>query len=684
MNNFELAKTQFMSGLNCFQRGDYLAAEDNFRESLRNLPDRVSTMTNLAGTLIKLNKLDEAKELCRKAIAIDESSAEAWLNLGLIDREKSDFVAAAEKFERAISINADYAEAHQNLQQVSAHLNTVDVDASESIFSSGLSSFENGDYVTAEQCFRDLLARFPDELSVLTNLAATLIKLDQLDEAEELCLKAVSIDDCSAMAWLNLGLIDKSRSDYIAAAEKFKRAIEEAKDFAEAYNNYGLVLNEQSDYQAAIEKFRRAIDINPDYAEAYNNLGLAQQNLTLFDDASVSFNKALSINPDSAAVCRNIGTMMRLLGKIDEAERWFIRAVELAPDDVSVLSAALYHFPRMADEMDLDQIESAYVGRDSLPTDERIDFGFAIGKVMEHAGRYDQAFSAYADGNRLHYQADPFDETKADESLDRLCGIYSSDLLEEYAAISDSVSDDKNTRVPIFIVGMPRSGSTLIEQIISSHNEVFGAGELAVMGEFIKEAESFVGLTDRKSALSSIRAVGQKYLDQVWRLAPEVRFITDKMLGNHEHLGLIHLFFPQAKIIHSMRDPMDTCFSCYATKFTEGNKFCYDLEALGRHYLRYTKFMGHWHRVLPQGRILDVRYEDIVDDTEHEVKRILEYLELPWDQECLSFYKNTRAVKTASASQVRKPIYTSSVARWKRFQDHLSPLMEIVKDQPNS
>jgi tetratricopeptide (TPR) repeat protein len=430
--------------------------------------------------------------------------------------------------------------------------------------------------------------------------------------------------------------------------------------------------------------FRRAIDIIPDYAEAYNNLGLALQNLDQYDDANASFRRAYSINPDSAKVCRYIGSTMIILGKPDEAERWFVKAVELAPDDVSVLSTALYYFPRLADEMSIDHIESAYADRNLLSADERIDFGFAMGKVMEHAGQYDKAFSAYAEGNKMYYQENPFDQTKSDESLDRLCGIYSGDLLEEYAAIADSVSDEQDARVPIFIVGMPRSGSTLIEQIISSHNEVFGAGELPIMYELIEEAENFMGVADRTSALSSIRAVGHKYLDRVWRLAPDVRFITDKMLGNHEYLGLIHLFFPQAKIIHSMRDPMDACFSCYAIKFTEGNEFSYDLEALGRYYLRYTKIMEHWHRVLPPGRILDVRYEDIVDNTEHEVKRILEYLELPWDQDCLNFYKNTRAVKTASASQVRKPIYTSSVARWKRFENHLLPLMEIVNGESHS
>jgi tetratricopeptide (TPR) repeat protein len=678
MNNFELAKTLFLSGLNSFQRGDYLKAEDNFRESLKNLPDRISTMTNLAGTLIKLNKLDEAKELCQQAISIEESSAEAWLNLGLIEREESDLSAAAESFKRAIDINPEYAEAHQNLKQVLSNMSHNDFESAERVFLSGLNSFEKGDYPTAEKCFRESLEKMPNEASILTNLSATLIKLNKFDEAREFCLKAISIDEGSAKSWLTLGLVDKELSDFSSAAENIKRAIEKDPDYSEAYNIFGLILNEQSDYAGAVEKFRYAIDLNPDYADAYNNLGLALQNLEQYDDASASFRQALSLNPDSAGVHRNIGVVMILLGKIDEAKSWLVKAIELAPDDVSVLSTALYHLPSLVDDLSPDQLEAVYAERESLPLKERISLGFAMGRVMEHVGRYDDSFSAYADGNRLFKQSHPYDEVKADKTLEMLRRLYSGDLLKKYASVADLVPEYQDERIPIFIIGMPRSGSTLIEQIISSHHEVYGAGELYIMGEFTKEADRLLGSQDYKDTLSSIRALGHRYLDRVWELAPDVRFITDKMLTNYENIGLIHLMLPHAKIIHATRDPMDICFSCYGIKFTEGHEFSYDLETLGRQYLRYQTLMEHWRSVLPQERILDVSYENIVADTENEVRRLLEYLELPWDTACLSFYENTRAVKTASVSQVRKPIYTSSMARWKRFQNHLTPLMEII------
>ena len=175
--------------------------------------------------------------------------------------------------------------------------------------------------------------------------------------------------------------------------------------------------------------------------------------------------------------------------------------------------------------------------------------------------------------------------------------------------------------------------------------------------------------------------MGEQYTDRIWQLAPDAVRITDKMPSNFFYLGMIHLMLPHAKIIHAMRDPMDSCFSCFSRLFNENNLgFTYDLETLGRYYVRYSKLMRHWHAVLPPGTILDLRYEDMVADTEGQARRLLDYLDLPWDEKCLDFHQNKRQVKTASAAQVRKPIYKTSLARWKRFGGHLDPLFELVKD----
>jgi tetratricopeptide (TPR) repeat protein len=518
-------------------------------------------------------------------------------------------------------------------------------ELAKTLFMSGLNSFQQGDYLSAENDFRESLNNLPDRVSTMTNLASTLIKLNKLDEAKELCLKAISIDEDSAESWLNLGLIEKEKSNYTGALEKLKKAVDINPNYAEAHNNMGLVLKEQTNYTDAAEEFGCAIKINPDFADAHSNLG----------------------------------SLLVVLGKMDEAEKSLIRGVELAPGNAKILAAALLYYPQLLDDPRFDQLDSVYGKREALMLEDKIGLNFAVGKSRESAGQYDGAFSAYEEGNRLCYQAHPFDEAKDESRLERVCNLFTKDFFSKYASMAESLSDVQDERIPIFIVGMPRSGTTLIEQILSSHQRLFGAGELLTMGELAGKADSHLNLANNESALSALRGVGQEYLDHVWKMAPDARYITDKMPSNCNYLGLIHLMLPQAKIIHAMRDPMDICFSCYALHFNNGHEYSYNLETLGRRFLRYRKLMAHWHNVLPPGRILDVRYEDVVADTENEARRILKYLGLPWDPACLDFHNNTRTVRTASVTQVRKPIYKSSMARWKRFEGHLLPLIKILK-----
>jgi hypothetical protein len=215
--------------------------------------------------------------------------------------------------------------------------------------------------------------------------------------------------------------------------------------------------------------------------------------------------------------------------------------------------------------------------------------------------------------------------------------------------------------------------------MLASHPAIFGAGELTMLDDIAKKGGLVLrDSTNGAAALSALRKLGQEYLDQVWRLAPDKRRITDKLPGNYGHLGLIHLMLPNAKIIHCMREPLDLCWSCYAMFFSKGHTYSYDLKTLGRHYVRYRRMVEHWHKVLPPSRILDVRYEDIVADPEREAGRLLDYLGLPWNSACLRFYETKRAVRTASLAQVRKPIYSTSVGRWKHFEKYLRPLLEII------
>ena len=477
--------------------------------------------------------------------------------------------------------------------------------------------------------------------------------------------------------WTVLGMTLMQMGRNTDALAPILKATALSPDNPDAHNNLGNVLRDTGRLNEAEASFRRAVMLDPNFVEAHNNLGNIFLDLGRLHEAEASYRRAIEIKPDFAAAHSNLGSALMALGKIGEARISLSKAIELAPGDARTLTTALQHIPYRSDDPRFNHLDEVYARRESLPLEDRIKLDFAMGKAMEDIAQYDRSFSAYEEGNRLHLQKHPVDEAGIESALEKTLSFYTADLFNKCAEIATTLPPLQDQRVPIFIVGMLRSGTTLIEQILASHPDIFGAGELPTLQEVLLLSDS----TNGNDSLLELRKLGREYLDRVWKFAPEARYITDKLPGNYFHLGLIHLMLPNAKIIHSMRDPVDTCFSCYALRFTHGHEYTYDLGTMGRQYIRYRKLMKHWHNVLPPGRILDVRYEDIVANPEHEARRMLDYLELPWNPACLSFHENKRTVQTASVAQVRKPIYSSSVARWEHYEKHLGPLLEIVHDK---
>jgi Tfp pilus assembly protein PilF len=511
------------------------------------------------------------------------------------------------------------------------------------------------------------------------NLGNALLSLGRLDDAEASYLRALQINPNYAEAHYNLGIVLRDLGRLIETENCCRRAIEFKPNYFEAHNNLGVTLYELGRPNEAEACYRRAIEINPDYPEAHNNLGNTLLYLGRLVEAEASYRRAIEVKPEFVDAYSNLGSVLMEIGKIEEAKNLLNKAIEMAPGAARPLVTALLYISFPQDDPRLKQLEAVYAKRESLLLEERIRLDFAMGKAMENIGQYDRSFSAYEEGNRLHRQGHPFDETEDDRFIEKTCRFLTASLFKECDALENLLPPIQDERVPIFIVGMLRSGTTLIEQTLASHPAVYGAGELTTLDELAKKAKLLTfDFTDWEEALLALRKLGQEYLDQIWKHAPDARYITDKMPGNYVHLGLIHLMLPNAKIIHALRNPMDTCFSCYAIRFTLGHEYSYDLGTLGRQYLRYSKLMKHWHNVLPLGRILDVRYEDNISDHEREARRMLDYLGLPWDPSCLKFHESERPVRTASVAQVRKPIYSSSVARWKNFEKHLSPLLETI------
>jgi len=622
------------------------------------LPNDAEVHYNLGLTLLELGRLDEAKVSFQRALQIKPDYADAHFNLGNTLMEQGRLDEAEVSYRQALQIKPDYVHTYYNL---------------------GITLQTAGRPDEAEESYRRALQIKPDYAEVHYNLGNTLMEQGRLGEAEVSFQRALQIKPDYAEAHNNLGVTLHDLGRPGKAEASYLRAIKINPDSADVHINLGNALHDLGRLDDAVASYNRALEIKPNYANAYSNMGAVLQDLGQLDNAVKSYRRALEINPVFADAYSNLGSALMELGKMDEAEAFLNKAIELAPGDARPLSTALLYITYQQDDPRFDQLEAVYVRRGALPLKERVRLDFAMGKAMESVGQYDRSFSAYEEGNRLHYQEHPFDEAEDERILDNSCNFFAADLFKKYAVFAGTIPPIQDERVPIFIVGMLRSGSTLIEQILDGHPALYGAGELSILGELARKAERLIlDSTISEGTLLALRKLGQEYLDRVGKLAPGVRYITDKMPGNYQYLGLIHLMLPNAKIIHSMRDPMDTCFSCYALRFTHGHEYSYDLGTLGRHYLRYRKLMKHWHSVLPPGRILDVRYEDIIADPELEARRLLDYLGLPWNPACLRFYETKRTVRTASVAQVRKPIYSSSVARWKRFKKHLSPLFEII------
>ena len=329
-------------------------------------------------------------------------------------------------------------------------------------------------------------------------------------------------------------------------------------------------------------------------------------------------------------------------------------------------------------------MEALAAKTDGLSKTDRMQLDFALGKAYADLKDHDRSFRHLLAGNAAKRATIAYDEQAAFALFDRIESLFTPDLIAAKSGGGDP------SPMPIFIIGMPRSGTTLVEQIIASHPVVYGAGELQNFNDVVLTVRGpdgnslpypeFVAALDA----AALQQIGARYIALVRALAAkyeraDTARITDKMPSNYYFAGLIHLALPNAKIIHTIRDPVDTCISCFSKLFSAEQNHTYDLSELGRYYRRYERLMAHWRSVLPAGCILDVRYEDIVSDVEQQARRIIAYCGLPWTDRCLSFHETERPVRTASATQVRQPIYSSAVGRWRVYEQHLGPLLDALQ-----
>jgi tetratricopeptide (TPR) repeat protein len=496
----------------------------------------------------------------------------------------------------------------------------------------------------------------------------------KVDEAVAAYRQAISIKPDFAEAHNNLGAMLTDQGKLDDAVAQYQKAVTVKPDFAEAHNNLGKVLRWQGKPDEAVAHYRQALAIRPDCAEAHNNLGNILRWHGKSDEAVACYRQALVIKPDYAEVYNNLGIVLRDLGSVEEARIACEKAIELAPRNPAFhySLATLKRF--VPGDRQLEALEAIASEETSLSTDDRIYLHFALAKGYDDGGDYERSFARLRQANSLKRQQIAYDESVVQGLFARLQQVFTPELMRDKRGLGDPSS------VPVFIIGMPRSGTTLIEQILASHPKVFGAGELMNLANAVAKLSRKAPFPGAISTMAGeeLRELGAHYVAEIRQLAPEADRIIDKMPANFRLAGLIHLALPNARIIHVRRDPLDTCLSCFSKLFGNDQPFSYDLGELGRYYRGYEMLMEHWRRVLPPGVMLEVQYEQLVADLEGEGRRIVGHCGLEWDAACLSFHDTERQVRTASAVQVRQPIYRSSIGRWRAYEQHLAPLIEAL------
>jgi tetratricopeptide (TPR) repeat protein len=416
----------------------------------------------------------------------------------------------------------------------------------------------------------------------------------------------------------------------------------------------------------------------------HNGLGNAYKALNRVVEAMLAFRLAIALQPDAPDAYSNRGTVLLGIGQAERGLVSFDRAIVLAPREISYLYNIVQSKRLHAADRHLAALLDWSARVPTLATPAQIDLHFALGKAYADLGQPAEAMTHFHAGNRIKHGLFPYDETANRDLLDRICAFFNQDFMRSLDGYGDP------TDKPILIVGMPRSGTTLLTQILASHPQVFGAGETPALGVAIRSLGQILGVPRFPEGLKALsppilRRVSNIYLSELRSLTTTTTttdYVVDKLLSNVFLLGLVKLMIPNVRIIHAVREPLDTCLSIYGQNFAGDQRYAHDLAALGRYYRSYQRMMEHWREVLPAGSLLDVHYEAVVDDQAGQTRRLLDHCGLPWDDACLSFHTWGGLVKTASVTQVRQPIYRTSVRRSRAFAPYLGPLIEALGTCP--
>ncbi|UVK44543.1 sulfotransferase [Mesorhizobium sp. AR07] len=510
---------------------------------------------------------------------------------------------------------------------------------------------------------------------MLLRLALELQKAERLAEAQELCLRVLARTPNHPLSLYILGTLGLGFDNELAITY-FARAADQQPSNPYYQFSLGEAYLKVGDYPPAIKYLQRACELKPDLVEAHCGLAQAYGKFDKADTALLIYLRALEIDRDHPQVRIGLADTLIDLGRMDEAAACLKEAIARRLNVAGAYQVIVNTRKFSTEPPELTSILGE-LGKPSISADESSGLHLAAGKVLNDLDRYDEAMDHFVKAKAL--KAHDFDIGSHRRWVDSLIGLFDADLLASKAGYGNP------SEAPVFILGMPRSGTTLTEQICSSHPEVHGAGELTKLWRMAtsiglkREPGQPFGETLRSMTIQQSQALAEEYLSDLSLYSSTAPRILDKLPHNFERIGLIAILFPNARFIHCRRDAIDNCLSCFFSNLQQDHSYSYDLRTLGLAYREYDRLMRHWQAMFP-GRIFENRYEDMISDQEGQSRRLIDHLDLNWDDACLRFFDKPGSVRTISRWQVRQPIYTSSVKRWKNYEGRIQPLIEALGD----
>ena len=646
-----------MSELNninyAFDNAIKLLNDNNLKESIEQLEeilkiqsDHKKSLILLADIFIKLNKPTESLKFINRVLKIDAS------NKNILEKKYKLLLYIGEEsaaFDTLLLLNRSHPSINTARELSNYYLKHDDEDKSDEVI----------------QTFFESDKSYSELYKGIRHVKAGRFKL-----AEESYKKVLKKDNNNIDALRLLGLLAFKNKNYSIAENLFIRAIKIDQHFHLLWDNLAKVYRIQNKLEKSKKAFKNLIKLDPYNLEALVALGTIYVKLANYDEGIKTYQKVLSLKNNNPRVYLSMGHALKTVGRRKECEDAYHKAITLYPlcgeGYWSLANLKTYMFS----EAQILQMENSL--DDKIQEQEKIQMLFALGKAYESKGDYKKSFIFYEKGNWMQRKIVEYNAQENANNIDSIIDFFQKNKSEI------DFNSGYEAQDPIFILGLPRAGSTLLEQILSSHSCIEGTQELhniMTIGRRIKSLNNSENYLNNLPELDSksIKMYGKMFIDETMWARNEKELFIDKMPNNFPHIGLIKMILPNAKIIDARRNPMDGCFSCFKQYFAKGQHFTYDLDDIARYYKDYLRLMDFWNKFFPDS-IHTVLYEDVINNSEEEVRKMLNYLQLPFEESCMDFYKSSRPVKTASSEQVRQPIYKSALNYWKNFENDLSVL----------